>query len=88
VGEVVVCSARCYQKIRQKHLNDLQQSWMAHEVPGHCSLIMDDLQQAWSHFHPPQSPIHLRQLICSIIHSFVWTSSFSSAELGVGFQIW
>jgi hypothetical protein len=36
---------------------------MAQEVPGHRNLIIDDLQQAWSCLQPPQSPIHLGQLV-------------------------
>jgi hypothetical protein len=50
-------------KDKTKTLMIFNRAQMAHEVPGHRSLIIVDLQQAWSHLQPPQSPIHLRQLV-------------------------
>jgi hypothetical protein len=59
---------------------------MAHEVPGHRSLIMEDLQQAMELLHPPQSPIHLEQLICSIIHSLSGLVVSAAPSLGANFK--
>ena len=81
VGEVVACSSRRYQNIRQKHLNDIQCSWNVSRSTWTLQLIMEDIQQAWScYIHlilqfTSQSQFH------STICNSIWTSSFSNVEL-------